>query len=608
MKSSSVIDRLANIFGVPQDPAVRIAQAVNTVKKMPMAILGNGIAAIIGCIALAPDLSLVEVATLPVLMWLLMLPAIRSWLRLRNASIPKTVSKRRIINITLYSGLLGTTWAALECFYLPRTDQATFAYLAGGCAYLSMSAVASLYMMPAACMAYALPMMTAAIFVTWSSSRPSSTPLSLLLVLMLAGQVIFLRNNWKQFYSISKLSGEHDKLLGQLAAELNVAEKTNTEIFASEQALIKSQRELKRYMMALDTAHVQSEQFRKFISEGFEALPNMIFVTNRIHVITLMNLNAKQYIAGLSRVGEEPASTHNVFADLTITVGENIGQSLNTLPAGREYDIAQGIEAIDPDNLLFLFQRHKFLSGFIITLTNVTALRAVERERDTMLEFLTHDLRAPQTSIVSLSSEAFNDETPDVTERRMRIQRLARHTLRLADQLVSLGRAKSISLNRTDADLSELLIGVIDDYWYLAQRTGIALIFEPQGQYWAHIDRDLVQRALVNVIDNAIKYSGSGTEILCQIVITKDHPSSASITVADRGSGISDTAIRNIETGMNSAPALDYAGRRGGGMGLLIVRTTLERHGGTLVARRRKNGGTRIEMHFKLSTSLPAIE
>ena len=105
------------------------------------------------------------------------------------------------------------------------------------------------------------------------------------------------------------------------------------------------------------------------------------------------------------------------------------------------------------------------------TLTDISSIRQAERQREETLRFVSHDMRAPQSSILALIDmhhEADARDSQDDTLRR--IAMLARRTLNLVDDFVHLTRAESMAIRPVELDLGSLLQDGVDEFWAAAQK------------------------------------------------------------------------------------------------------------------------------------------
>lgn len=217
--------------------------------------------------------------------------------------------------------------------------------------------------------------------------------------------------------------------------------------------------------------------------------------------------------------------------------------------------------------------------GWIARFANITALRASERRREDALRLLTHDMRAPQASILAVL-EAESEKVPPEISRR--IARYAQQTLSLANDFVHLERAKSGRFDVKLFDLSDCLLDSVDDLWPLAEARGIEMETQvpPQPALVAG-DRALVTRSIGNLLGNALKYSPRHKNVQANVRIDGGF---AVVEIIDHGRGIATEDLpRLFETFSRMAPAPGAAGQivhEGAGLGLAFVKAVVERHGG----------------------------
>lgn len=189
-------------YRIQDEGTVRAAQSVAFVQQLPMIIAGNLIGAWIGALLLSGQFSPWQLLPLTVGMPLLLAPAIVSVIRARHRQRPLTSSRERIKRIIRASALLGLVWAGLMFYYLPDTSADIRFVLLGGCTFLAVGANAALSTVPQACLSYAMPMNLAAIIVAAIIPHPDRLGVTLLMLLMTAGQLAFLRGNWQAFLAL----------------------------------------------------------------------------------------------------------------------------------------------------------------------------------------------------------------------------------------------------------------------------------------------------------------------------------------------------------------------------------------------------------------------
>lgn len=211
--------------------------------------------------------------------------------------------------------------------------------------------------------------------------------------------------------------------------------------------------------------------------------------------------------------------------------------------------------------------------GWIVTLDDVTELKAREQERRRLLNFLSHDMRAPQASILALL-----DQHPELDEKTAgEIRAYAGRTLHLVSQFIYLARAENLQQEDfVDFDLTQCLHDAIDELWPQAQVRQVQLVRPDEAPYLTvHGDPTLMRRALINLIDNAIKHTPAGKRVVCQLELEEGR---AHLSVRDEGEGIRpQDQARLFQTFSRVG---DTTKREGSGLGLALVKLVAERHGG----------------------------
>ncbi len=245
-------------------------------------------------------------------------------------------------------------------------------------------------------------------------------------------------------------------------------------------------------------------------------------------------------------------------------------------------------------------------SGVISFLVSMQLVRqaeriaALQREREEFLQLLSHDMRAPQASIIALLDQNAPSLKPELSQR---IKDYANRTLHLADGMVQLSRAQMLQYKFEELNIVDIGQDAIDALAPLARSRRITFeenIAESEilisGEPW------LLVRAFMNLLDNAVKYSAESSVV--RLTISRkiqDIRGSVVCSVSDSGIGIPDgqmaALFRRFEVG-RCGPA---GGLGGAGLGLAFVKTVVMRHGGTIHCDSRLGIGTTF------SIELPAI-
>lgn len=338
----------------------------------------------------------------------------------------------------------------------------------------------------------------------------------------------------------------------------------------------------------LSRALARVRNLRRFLADGLDGMPDATLVFDEQGRMQFRNQAAVMYFQRLGmrppRVGH-PA-TH--LLERTIS-DDDARQRLADALSGQERESSPwsaDLEVRDRagrDLILKCAPIHTAegqFAGTVATLTDISSIRHAERQREETLRFVSHDMRAPQSSILALIDmhhEADARDSQDDTLRR--IAMLARRTLNAVDDFVHLTRAESMAIRPVELDLGSLLQDGVDEFWAAAQKKNIALATQPDLPVaYALGDQTLLMRALCNLIDNAIKYSPADTRIDCGI---EEDDGYWRISVRDQGRGIAAQDLDSLFEPFSRVAADTRKDVGGAGLGLAFVRTVAQRHGGT---------------------------
>ena len=242
-----------------------------------------------------------------------------------------------------------------------------------------------------------------------------------------------------------------------------------------------------------------------------------------------------------------------------------------------------------------------WLLGFI----DLTQEREIQRQNAELIQFLSHDLRTPQVNILSLLQLHQNDDVQMPKDKMIKkIDQNVRRTLTLAESLVFLSHAKTGDYRYMELNLAQITPVAIEQVWAQAQQKNIRLTFKPvneevSARCWMNVDGDLVERAIINVLTNAIRYSPEHREVTIEIKIVDQTYVACHIT--DQGIGMTPTQISQLMDGQrltteSGATDIDAAGSMG--IGFSMVRIIMQRHGGRVELQSTQGQGTQVALIF----------
>lgn len=233
----------------------------------------------------------------------------------------------------------------------------------------------------------------------------------------------------------------------------------------------------------------------------------------------------------------------------------------------------------------------------------IELLREAQQRREEMLRFISHDMRAPQNSILSLiKMQRANELDLDVDTLLSKVETYSKSTLDLVDDFMDLARVEAMELSYEITCLNDVIAEICDEAWIRAKAKHITVRFdEPEDTLWAPVAPKLFKRALANLIDNAIKYSPTHTTVRCDL-FQVEH--SIIITISDEGWGIPAKDLPTIFQAFKRAHSYRSDDPAGSGLGLAFVHTVIARHFGKITVASVEDMGTVFTIEIPVETPL----
>jgi CHASE2 domain-containing sensor protein/signal transduction histidine kinase len=364
---------------------------------------------------------------------------------------------------------------------------------------------------------------------------------------------------------------------------------------------------LQRRIEEVRAAAQRSRDTRRFIIDSGDSLPVGVLVADLRQRVVLANRRA-------ARLLRDDVDLPLVGSDLLELLASLRWPGASQLPAllahARRESAPSRLELSTADGRTLLVEIAPCraaageLLGYVVSLDDISELRAAQQGREEAMRFLSHDLRAPLASIITLVDAA--QDAPDAEGAASlsdRVARLARNALGLADDMLRLARAEAADPRRfVPVDLVAVIAEAADQAWPLARRRGVTI-----GQHAAQVgeealvmgDAELLRRALVNLLTNAVRFSHEGGRVETSV---QARGGRWQISIADQGWGIAPENLPKLFTrfarfGPPGAPESE-----GTGLGLVIVKTAVERHGGKIEVASEPGRGTCFTLTFPAAT------
>lgn len=255
-----------------------------------------------------------------------------------------------------------------------------------------------------------------------------------------------------------------------------------------------------------------------------------------------------------------------------------------------------------PNGILCLFYEGVFdihedlldiLVSFVHALTLVVhyaRLKAQQekfsRNQNEFIRIVSHDLRSPLTSIKGFADMLESSMVGDLNEKQAhfvgKILSGIEQMSSFVDNVQDAGRYDPetgfYEMERTPCDLLELIHRIVNNYLVPAEKQELTLLVDAADDVpIINVDQTMLQRAIVNLVDNAIKYTPNGGTIKVGV---HQRGEELIISVSDNGYGISPENQQRLFERHFRIRRQEHKKVKGGGLGLFIVRSVAQRHGG----------------------------
>jgi signal transduction histidine kinase len=234
-------------------------------------------------------------------------------------------------------------------------------------------------------------------------------------------------------------------------------------------------------------------------------------------------------------------------------------------------------------------------------------LRAARQTQVDFVANVSHELRTPLTAVKGLLETLRDGAVDDPQVRDHFLETVESETdrlIRLVNDLLTLSRADSEALNlRSEpTDLGSLAQAVVQRLGRRAEARQVLLRVQSQdGGLLALADRDRVEQVLVNLLDNAVKYSRPGGTVT--IAVEDGSDGMVRVRVSDEGVGISSEDLPRVGERFYRADKARSRAEGGSGLGLAIAQALAEAQGGRLWLESEEGRGTVVT--FTLPVSSP---
>lgn len=251
-------------------------------------------------------------------------------------------------------------------------------------------------------------------------------------------------------------------------------------------------------------------------------------------------------------------------------------------------------------------EQHNLTDGWVIVFQDVTHLRESELARAQFIMAAAHDMRSPlgvTLSSLNLLERRIQSDDPKVEE----VIRLAMSGVNrlqaIIDDLMNIEQIESgYGLRMDYVDLNELIRETGEQVKPMMIEKGLIFTIEIQSSLpHYYTDRNLISRALMNYLENAVKYNDPGNQISLTAFIKE---AAVHFEVGDNGRGIPTEAQPRLFERFYRVARTEHI--PGTGLGLAIVKTVAQKHNGSVYVRSRDGQGSTFGLALPLDNAVPA--
>jgi signal transduction histidine kinase len=236
-----------------------------------------------------------------------------------------------------------------------------------------------------------------------------------------------------------------------------------------------------------------------------------------------------------------------------------------------------------------------FEGGRVLTVADATAGHRLERMRSEFVATASHELRTPLTTVFGgvQTLRAHRDVLTRGQQERLlqMMEQESSHLVEIVDQLLisaQLDRA-TLRIEASDFDVPSLCRAVVESAQLRVGDRNLIMLQAPGKMAALHADSALVRQILVNLVDNAIKYSSRGDRIE---LLVSDETTQVRVAVVDEGIGIPPSEQDRIFEKFYRVDPEMMTGIGGSGLGLYISREIAQQMGGSLTMRSAQGRGS----------------
>ena len=339
---------------------------------------------------------------------------------------------------------------------------------------------------------------------------------------------------------------------------------------------------------------------RRFIGKGFERMPDGIVVTDSLGVIQAANDHVANWFNMPSK--SLPGMPLVRLLDSTIAGDRERWRHAIQVALTQQRYRTESVQLNGQDLLLHLApfpSRDGRHPGLIANVVDITEVREQQRQYREAIDFISHDVRSPLVSQLALIQQLKRQDVPATAHQLDHVARLAKRSYQLAEEFVQLARAEQlVEIQFYEFEVLAIAEKAIDAVQEQARAKEISIHIEGDDSLWLKGNAELAERALINLLTNAITYSPAGSSVEVSVQASGHH---TVIAIRDSGSGIPEAELPLLFQRFKRSRQEEQGGRPGAGLGLAFVQVVAERHGGRVEVTSTLGEGSTFRLFLPLA-------
>lgn len=227
-------------------------------------------------------------------------------------------------------------------------------------------------------------------------------------------------------------------------------------------------------------------------------------------------------------------------------------------------------------------------------------LKQVDNLKQNFISLMSHDLKTPVAKIAGIADilRLQYDNTPQQAQLIDNVVQATKELNSFITSILDLTKIESqnLTLRKESKDVNKLIEGIVEKLRYEAEANMMSLELDLAPLYPIQVDAVLINRVVSNLVENALKYAGSGKTISIK---TWDDPQWVYIEVNDNGVGIKPEDLHHIFDKFYRVKNDSTHAIKGSGLGLYLVKYFIELHSGTISAASELGVGTTFTVKLK---------